>query len=95
MKRTLQQRILEALVKFPDGRAGYHALMYKLWPPTEWPRAYRNSSNGGPPGVAMVYGRALSDMRVKGLLSRFNLNDERFGQPDVWITSSGRKLVQL
>ena len=94
MKKNLQQRVLEALVQFPDGKVEYHTLMYKLWPPVEYPRAYRRSYNGGPPRVAMVFGRALSDLHIKGLISRFNdRRQERYGQHDIWITSSGRKLV--
>lgn len=50
------------------GKLGYHGLMHKVWPADQFPCAYRNSCNGGPPGVAMVLGRALSQMSRAGLV---------------------------
>ena len=63
----LHARIVDLLTTH-NGIIGYHGLMAKLWPADQYPRAYRNSSNGGPPGVAMVLGRALGQMSRAGLV---------------------------
>ena len=98
MKETLHTRILRALAEYPEGKAGYHALMYKVWPHDKYPRAYRHSSNGGPPGVAMIYGRALRELREQGLIMRIRVHvgreENRFGQEDVQMLSGGRKKLR-
>lgn len=38
---------------------GYHELMRAVFPLDEYPRAWRYSSNGGPPGCAMAFGSGL------------------------------------
>lgn len=91
----LHLRILKALSQFDNGRARYDLLMYKVWPSDKFPRAYRNSSNGGPPGVAWVFGRALREMREKSLIYRPNERDDKFGQHDVSILSAGRKAMEI
>lgn len=40
----------------------YHDLMRAVFPDDRYPRAWRYSSNGGPPGCAMAFGRALRKM---------------------------------
>lgn len=40
----------------------YHALLEAVFPPTWYPRAWRRSVNGGPPGCAMPFGHALRQM---------------------------------
>ena len=40
----------------------YHDLMRAVFPPAEYPRAYRYQANGGPPGCAMAFGRALREL---------------------------------
>jgi hypothetical protein len=90
--KPLDVRILKALAEFKDGRAGYHALMYKVWPHDKYPRAYRGSVNGGPPGVSWVFGAALNRMYQSSLISR--PHEERFGQPDVVMLSAGRKTLE-
>lgn len=37
----------------------YHDLLRAVFPYEEWPNAWRYQSNGGPPGCAMAFGRAL------------------------------------
>lgn len=37
----------------------YHALMNLVFPYDEYPSGWRYSSNGGPPAVAMPFGKAL------------------------------------
>lgn len=95
---SLHFRILVALADFPEGKAGYHALMYKVWSHDKYPRAYRHSSNGGPPGVAMIYGRALRELREQGLIMRIRVHmgreENRFGQEDVQMLSGGRKKLR-
>jgi hypothetical protein len=41
---------------------GYHELMHKVFPEDKYPKAYRYQQNGGPPGCAMAFGRALREM---------------------------------
>ena len=95
---TLHDRILTVLQEFPEGKAGYHALMYKVWPRDKYPRAYRHSVNGGPPGVAMIYGRALRELHEQGSIMRMSIyigrNQIRFGQPDVQLLSGGRLRIK-
>jgi len=43
---------------------GYHDLMREVFPESEYPKAFRYSTNGGPPGCAMAFGKAL---RVLGI----------------------------
>jgi hypothetical protein len=96
---SLHFRILTALAEFRDGRAGYHAVMHKVWPHDKFPRAYRHSANGGPPGVAMVYGRAIGELHELGLISRMTVfvgreDAEHWGQPDLFLLSTGRKALR-
>ncbi len=57
----IKQRIMTALQE-NDGTLEYQSLLYMCFPREQYPRAYRNSSNGGPPGCAMALGRALREM---------------------------------
>lgn len=69
-----------------------------MWPVDKFPRAYKHSVNGGPPGVAMVYGKALRELRDRAYIMRIRLyiggQEERFGQEDVQLLSCGRKHVR-
>lgn len=40
----------------------YYELMVKCFPFDEYPKAWRYQSNGGPPGCAMAFGKALREM---------------------------------
>lgn len=40
----------------------YTDLMTAVFPSEEYPRAWNISSNGGPPGCAMAFGRAIREM---------------------------------
>ncbi len=40
----------------------YHTLMGLVFPIEDYPGAWRCSMNGGPPGCAMAFGRALRQM---------------------------------
>lgn len=86
-----EARIVDALRAFPMGRASYHELLWKLYPHDQYPRAWRSSSNGGPPGVAISYGRALNSLHRKGIIYRppvFVCGEiERGGQPHVSLLS--------
>lgn len=55
---VLKDRIKSAYEK----GIGYHELMRRVFPPEQYPKAWNYSSNGGPPGCAMVFGRALREM---------------------------------
>jgi hypothetical protein len=61
MRRTpIRERIRTAF----GGRTRmkYFDLMCDVFPPDEYPRAWRYSHNGGPPGCCMALGRALRKM---------------------------------
>ena len=90
--KPLWTRILTAASTFPGHVAPYHSLMYKVWPFEKYPKAYRNSVNGGPPGVAMVYGKALREMQQEGLIWRGSFYDDKghyTGQPAIHLSRSG------
>lgn len=67
VKTNLQQRIIDVLSRH-GGTLEYEGLLYFVFPPAQYPRAYRYSSRGGPPGCAMALGRALRVMHDKGLI---------------------------
>ena len=88
MKLTpLQKRIVDALKKQHRQRMNYHSLMYELWPPDQHPKAWRHSSNGGPPGCCMAFGRALSQLTKKGLVRE---RPERIGRGDICLLSTSK-----
>ena len=64
----LQEKIVNALTAAPHRRMSYHDLMLRLWPPSAHPKAWRYSANGGPPGCAMAFGRALGQLQRLGVL---------------------------
>ncbi len=45
-----------------ENRMEYTALMRAVFPESEYPNAMRYQSNGGPPGCAMAFGRALRSL---------------------------------
>lgn len=57
----LKDRIRAALV---DGPKSYYQVMREVFPEEQFPRAFQQSSNGGPPGCAMAFGRALREMGI-------------------------------
>ena len=57
----IKERIRTAL-EGNAGRMGYHQLMREVFPVEAFPRAWQYQSNGGPPGCAMAFGRALREM---------------------------------
>lgn len=76
---------------FDEKQTSYYRLMEAVWPPKDYPKAYRNSCNGGPPGVAMVFGTYLHKMRQEGLISRRKpYLGHHFGQEDVALTEMGK-----
>jgi len=79
----LKQRIIDALRTFPEYRTYYKYLMYAVWPEDKYPNALRHSSNGGPAGVCMPFGKALREMEEEGIIWRPNRGEIRYGQPDV------------
>lgn len=81
----LHKRIVEALRKCPDGHASYYQLIYDVWPRDQYPRAHRGSSNGGPPGVAMSFGRALREMQKEGIIRRPRREFGDYSQEDVYL----------
>ena len=57
-KPSLEQRIRDAYAQTRD----YHRMLELVFPASKYPRAWRYSSNGGPPGCAMTFGNALRKM---------------------------------
>lgn len=57
---SLEQRIRAAM----RGRelANYWCVMREVFPAEQYPRAWRYSQNGGPPGCAMAFGAAIRRM---------------------------------
>jgi len=49
---------------FGPGCLDYHTLMDRCFPPEHFPLAHRCSSNGGPPGCAMAFGKALRELGI-------------------------------
>ena len=72
--RPLKERIVDALQN-AGGKMTYHDLMQTIWPPELFPKAYHRSMNGGPPGVAMPFGRALREMQADRLLHASSFGD--------------------
>lgn len=58
-----QMRIIE-LIRQAGGRMEYQALAYALYPPDEYPRAWRYCSHGGPPGCYMSLSAMLRRMKL-------------------------------
>ena len=60
---TIRDRILTAL----NGKksAEYSELMSSVFPQDKYPKAYNYQQNGGPPGCAMAFGKALRLMGAK------------------------------
>ena len=72
-----KQRILDALANGPLMR---RVLMYRIYPPDKFPRAWRNPTRGGPPGCVMTFGRALGQLDRAGAISVFHGS---IGQEDI------------
>lgn len=58
-KHPIKDRIHDVLDR-AGGKLDYHAAMHQVFPKEVYPNAHRYSSNGGPSGCAMAFGRALS-----------------------------------
>jgi hypothetical protein len=55
---TLQERIKASYRR----GIGYSELMRAVFPEEQYPNAWRYQSNGGPPGCAMSFGKALKQL---------------------------------
>lgn len=60
-KKPIKERIGDTL-SANGGSMPYADLMYAVFPPDIYPNAWRYQMNGGPPGCAMAFGRALREM---------------------------------
>jgi hypothetical protein len=64
----------------------YNELGHLMWPPETSPKAWRYSSNGGPPGWCMPMGKALRALREAGIAhEKYNPNG---GRGDVCLLSN-------
>lgn len=63
---TLQERIKASYRR----GIGYRELMREVFPEEQYPRAWRYQSNGGPPGCAMSFGKALKQLGLVRSRSR-------------------------
>lgn len=68
-KIRIKNRIVNALAAAPNQRMKYANLMFAVFPVKEYPNAYRNGSNGGPPGCCMVFGRALRELKAACIIT--------------------------
>lgn len=57
----LKERI-RAVLDANGGHMGYHDCMRAVFPEAQYPNAWRYQSNGGPPGCAMPFGKALREL---------------------------------
>lgn len=64
-KVRIKDRIIAAL---RPGPMRYRDLLAAVFPYEEWPRAWRYQSNGGPPGCAMVFGKAIRELQSDGMV---------------------------
>lgn len=60
----IRDRIITALL-VAGSEMRYHELMRKVFPPEKYPKAWNYQSNGGPPGCAMAFGKALRNTGCK------------------------------
>lgn len=66
-KIKIKDRIATALAAPPIWRS-YHDLLAAVFPEKDYPKARNYGCNGGPPGCAMAFGRALREMREAKLI---------------------------
>lgn len=55
---------IRAAFQSGETKISYQALAYRVFPPEQFPRAWRYSSNGGPPGCYMALSAALRRYKV-------------------------------
>ena len=67
----IKQRIMDALTK---RSMSYRELMEAVFPPDRYPNAWNYSSNGGPPGCAMAFGRALRELGLGRRDGRYSIH---------------------
>ena len=59
----IKNRIVAVYNEISDvGGCDYYELMYRVFPSDEYPNASRYATQGGPPGCAMAFNRAITDM---------------------------------
>ena len=61
MPKSIKERIAD---HYHDGMS-YFELRRLVFPRDQFPRAWRYSLNGGPPGCAMAFGKALREMGLR------------------------------
>lgn len=83
MMPPIKERIRAAL-EAAGGRMNRYSCMHAVFPPEQFPRAWRYQANGGPPGCAMAFGRALREMRAAGDVSETGALTSRI----LWLCSS-------
>lgn len=59
--KKLKDRIRDA-IQASGGQMEYYACMHVVFPEDKYPKAWRYQANGGPPGCAMAFGKALREM---------------------------------
>lgn len=57
----LKKRIL---YHYGPGCRDYDTLMQRCFPIEVWPRAWRVATQGGPPGCAIAFGKALRELGI-------------------------------
>ena len=64
MAEPIAQRIRNAFRK-GETALSYHELLGRVFPSDQYPNAWRYSSNGGPPGCAMAFRKALNKLGMR------------------------------
>ena len=62
MRKTTREPLNVRIRRHYTPGIDYHELMRLVFPLGQYPRAFNYSSNGGPPGCAMAFGRGLRQM---------------------------------
>jgi hypothetical protein len=64
MTRDRRLPIADRILAVLDGKKSYpyHILMELVFPEDEYPKAFNYQANGGPPGCAMAFNKALRKM---------------------------------
>ncbi len=88
-KGSLKNRIQHALA---TGPLSYPSLMRAVFPADKYPNAFNRSANGGPPGCAMVFGRAINQMLRDGWL--VEMGNESFNCHRVFRLPRGKGKVR-
>lgn len=76
MRKKQEPLCSRILRHYQAGTKGYHALLRAVFPEDTHPRAFRYQRNGGPPGCAMAFGRALRKLGLRRSLDGSQVEEQ-------------------